>query len=126
MVQPTESWFGQYVSDILNRSRYWRVPVQGQMSARAIVVLHVGEEYVAEVSLTVYDDVIKALPSSDRPDQPFGISILPRRSRRDGPVANAHGANSPFERPAVDAVAIADEIAGGGHLAGPYGPIGPA
>jgi hypothetical protein len=38
------------------------------MSGRAIIILHVGEEYVAQVSLAEYDDMIKAF-LSDRPDQ---------------------------------------------------------
>ena len=33
------------------------------------------------MALAKYNDVVKAFPS-DRTDQPFGISILPRRARR--------------------------------------------
>jgi hypothetical protein len=94
MMSPTENWCGQNVTDSLNGSRYRRILVQSQMSARTIVVLDVGEEYVAQVSLAEYDEVIEAFPS-DRTDQPFGISILPWRSRRDGPVANAPEAKPP-------------------------------
>jgi Integrase core domain len=52
------------------------------------------------------DDVIKTFPS-DRADQPLRISVLPRRPRRDGSVANAHGPNAPDEGSAIRAVAVA-------------------
>src|SRR5450755_3347981 len=79
------------------------------MRASAVVILHVREEYVAQVSLAEDDDMIKTFPS-DRADQPFSISILPWRSWRGWPVTNAHGAKPPFEIRAVDAVAIEDDI----------------
>ena len=74
------------------------------------------------------DDMIKAFPS-DRADQPFSMSILPWRSRRGWSVTNAHDAKPPFEKRAVDAVAVADDIprrglpaAGLGKLPGdPFG-----
>ena len=98
------------------------------MCARAVVIRHVRKEYVAQVSLAEDDDMIKTFPS-DRADQPFGMSILPWRSRRGWPVTNAHGAKPPFEYLAVDAVAIADDVprrglpaAGLGKLPGdPFG-----
>jgi hypothetical protein len=79
------------------------------MCAIATVILHVRKEYVAEVSLAEDDDMIKAF-ASDRTDQPFSMPILPWRSRRGWSVANAHGAKPPFEKRAVDAIAIADDI----------------
>jgi hypothetical protein len=42
------------------------------MCTRAIVIRHVREEYVAQVSLAEDDDMIKAF-ASDRADQPFSI-----------------------------------------------------
>jgi hypothetical protein len=72
------------------------------MCASAIVIRHVREEYVAQVSLAEYDDIIEAF-LSDRAVQPFSMSILPWRSRRNWSVANAHGAKPPFEKRAIDA-----------------------
>ena len=66
------------------------------MSASPVVILHIREEYLAQVSLAEYDDMIKAFPS-DRTDQPFSMSILPWRSWRSRSVTNAHGAKPPFE-----------------------------
>ena len=47
----------------------------------------------------------------DRSDQPFGKSILPGRRRCNGPIPDAHGAQSAFDDAAVDPVAIADHVA---------------
>src|ERR1700733_8324504 len=46
----------------------------------------------------------------DRPDQPFGKAILPRRGRCDRLVPDAHGAQSARDGAAIDPVAIADEV----------------
>ena len=79
------------------------------MRAGAVVILHVGLEYVVQVSLAEDHDMIKAFPS-DRAYQPFSMSILPRRSRRGWPVTNAHRPKTPGEYLAVDPVPIAYDI----------------
>src|ERR1700682_152760 len=56
------------------------------------------------------DDMIDAL-ASDRSDQPFGKTILPRRGWCGRPVPDAHGAQSARDDAAIDPVAIADEVA---------------
>ncbi len=74
------------------------------------------------------DDMVKTFPP-DRANQPFRMAILPWRSRRGGPITNAHGANPPFEYLAVDTVANAEDVprhrlpaAGLGKLSGdPFG-----
>ena len=80
------------------------------MCPGAIVILHIREEYVAQVPLAEYDDMIKTFPS-DRANQPFRMAILPWRLRRGWPVTNAHRAKPPGENFAVDPVAIADDVA---------------
>ena len=84
---------------------------------------------MAQMSLPEDEDVIKALPA-DRADQPFGMAVLPGRSRRCRSVANAHGANAPSERLAIDPIAITDKVLrrvvpadGLSHL--PRDPFGP-
>ena len=47
------------------------------MRAGPIVIFHVTEQQVTEVALAEHNNVVKAFPS-DRTDQPFSISILPR------------------------------------------------
>ena len=83
---------------------------------------------MAQVSFAEDDDMIKTFPS-DRTNQSFRMSILPWRSRRGGPITNAHGAKPLFEYFAIDTVAIAEDVprhrlpaAGLGKLSGdPFG-----
>ena len=81
---------------------------KGQMRSNDVVVFRIRAEHMAQMSLPE-DDVIKALPA-DRADQPFDMAVLPRRLRRCRSVANAHGANAPSERLAIDPIAITDKI----------------
>ena len=62
---------------------------------------------MAQMLLAKDDDMIKTF-ASDRADQPFAMSILPRRSRRGRPVTNPHRPKTPREYLAIDAVAIAN------------------
>ena len=55
------------------------------------------------------DDEIEAL-ASDRSDQPFSEAILPRRSRRNRLVADAHSTNAALSDVAIDAIVISDEV----------------
>ena len=56
------------------------------------------------------DEVIDTL-TPDRPDQPFGKAILPRRGRRSRLVPNAHGAQSAFDDSTIDPIPVANEMA---------------
>src|SRR3979411_1205627 len=58
-----------------------------------VVIIHVRQQDVTEVSLAEHNNVVKAFPS-DRTDQPFGICVLPRGTRRCWPVANAYRSES--------------------------------
>jgi hypothetical protein len=60
-----------------------------QVRAGPIVIFHVTEQQVTEVALAEYNNV-----GSDRTDQPFSISILPRGARRRGSIAAAHRSES--------------------------------
>ena len=82
---------------------------QGEMRPSAIVVIHVRKQNLAQMPLANDHDVIKAF-SSDRADQTFAISILPRRAWSGRLVANAHRAETSFEDVAIDAVPVANEI----------------
>jgi hypothetical protein len=55
------------------------------------------------------DDMIKTFPA-DRANQPFSMSILPRRSRCGWPVTNPHRVKTPLKYLAVGAIAIADDV----------------
>ena len=55
-------------------------------------------------------DLIQAL-ASQRADQTFSDTILPWRSRRDWPVADAHRRDAIGEDPPIGAVIIAHQVA---------------
>src|SRR6201993_1315333 len=76
-----------------------------------VVITHVGQQYVTEVSLAQGDNVVKAFPS-DRTDQPFSISILPRGARRRGSIADAYRSESADKNLTISAVPVTNEIAG--------------
>src|ERR1700721_1333934 len=81
------------------------------MRAGLIVIFHVTEQQVTEVALAEYDNVVKAFPS-DRTDQPFSISILPRGARRRGSIADAYRLESADKNLTISAVPVTNEIAG--------------
>src|SRR6201982_2563796 len=76
-----------------------------------VVITHVRQQDVTEVALAEYNDVVKAFPS-DRADQPFSISILPRGARRRGPIADAYRSKPSDEDLTIGPVPVTNEIAG--------------
>src|SRR5260370_7627140 len=81
------------------------------MRTDLIIIFQVRQQYVTEVPLSKHNNVVKAFPS-DRTDQPFGVSILPRGAWRRWSVANAHRSKSSDEDIAIGLIAIADQIVG--------------
>jgi hypothetical protein len=63
------------------------------------------------VPLAEHNNVVKAFPA-DRTDQPFGISILPRGTRRCRSIANAYRSESADKGVTVGPVPVTDQIAG--------------
>src|SRR5205809_3795395 len=53
--------------------------------------------------------MVNAFPP-DRTDQPFGIGILPRRSRRGRSISDAHRPNTPGEYLAIGTIPVVDEV----------------
>ena len=64
-----------------------------------------------QMRLAQDNHIVDAL-APDRSDQPFSKAILPGRGWCNGPVPDAHGAQSARDDAAIDPVAIADEVAG--------------
>src|SRR5712692_549122 len=79
------------------------------MCSDVVVVTSIGSQDPAQMRLTENDDMIQPL-AADRPDQPFGKTILPRRGWCGRLVPDAHGAQSARDDAAIDLVAIADEV----------------
>src|ERR1700675_3342959 len=78
------------------------------MCSDVVVVTSIGSQGPAQMRLTKNDDMIQAL-AADRPDQPFGKAILPRRGWCGRLVPDAHGAQSACDDGTIDAIPIADE-----------------
>src|SRR6478736_6634999 len=79
------------------------------MCPGAVVVLLVRAQHMPQMALAEHDHMVEAL-ASDRADQSFSVTVLPRRSRRRRSVANAHRANAARICLAVDTVAITNEV----------------
>src|SRR5690348_18316749 len=84
--------------------------VERKVRAHPIVVSRVIGQQMPEVPFPQHHDMVEAF-ASDRTDQPFNMTILPRRGWRDRPVANAHGSQPPDDRGAIRGVAVTDEVA---------------
>jgi hypothetical protein len=63
--------------------------VERKECAYLVVVGGVIRQQMAKVPLPEHHDMVKAF-ASDRSNQTFNTTILPRRAWRDWPVANAH------------------------------------
>src|SRR6266852_2231034 len=76
-----------------------------------VVIIHVRQQDVTEVSLAEHNNVVKAFPS-DRTDQPYSICVLPRGTRRCWSVANAYRSKSTDKDLTIGPVPVTNEIAG--------------
>src|SRR4030081_3241897 len=76
-----------------------------------VVIFHVRQQYMTEVSLAEHNNVVKALPS-DRTDQPFGISALQWGGRRRRSVTNALCSKAAAKRLTIGPVPVTDQVAG--------------
>ena len=76
---------------------------------RLVIVARVRSQQMAKVPLAEHDNVVKTFPA-DRTDRPFTISVLPRRSRRDWLIPDAHRPNAADEDVAVDSIAVTDDV----------------
>src|SRR5260370_35618354 len=81
------------------------------MCPYVVVITHVRQQDVTEVSLAEHNNVVKAFPS-DRTDQPFGISTLPRGARRRRSVADAYRSEPADKDLTIGPVPVTNEIAG--------------
>ena len=80
------------------------------MSSSPIVVVGVAPKDPAQLSFTGDHDTVETF-SPDRADQPLSVGILPWRARRRRMISYAHRAEALEECPAVDTIAITNEMA---------------
>src|SRR6202021_3461108 len=79
------------------------------MCSNVVVVGGVRFQNSAQMRLAQDNDVVNTF-APDRSNQPFGKSILPGRRWCNGPIPDAHCAQSAHDDAAIDPVAIADEV----------------
>src|SRR5690242_17980455 len=98
MMQSAESREGDDSAHIgmLDGPSAWRVAVQRHVRPVLIVEFRVRANASQEVTFAEHDQVVGEL-TSKLPDEPFDVSVLPRRSRRDAEVANAKVVDAPIE-----------------------------
>jgi len=90
----------------LDRARLGRILLEGEMSARAVVVAEVGSETTTKVSLVEDNHVVEKL-TADGANHALGEGVLPGRAGRSENLGQAHALHSSLELAAVDGVAIA-------------------
>lgn len=96
-------------------------PLHGSPGGRIAIERHVGPVVVVEADvvpdepeqmpLANDDDVIEQL-ASERPDEPLGEAVLPRRTRRDPQLLESHAGEPLVEHGAEDPIAITDDALG--------------
>ena len=67
MMQPAENWAAKNVPGQFDSARDRRILPQRQMRLYLVVIFHVRQQYVTEVSLAEHNNMVKAFPS-DRTD----------------------------------------------------------
>jgi hypothetical protein len=79
------------------------------MCARRVIVRSIILQDAPKMGFVPDDHVVEAL-APDRTDDALDITVLPRRSRGRGAVANAHRSHSSLEHLPIGTVVISDEI----------------
>src|SRR5467141_4126159 len=94
----------------LNGARLGSILLECEMRAGAVVVAEVAAQTTTEVSLIQDDHVVEEL-AADGADHAFDEGILPGRTGRRENLGDEHALHPSPKLAAVDAVAIAEEIA---------------
>jgi len=94
----------------LDGARLGSILLEREMRARAVVVADVAVQTATEVSLIQDDHMVEEL-AADGADHAFDQGILPWRTGRRENLGDAHAVHPSPKLAAVDAVAIAEEIA---------------
>ncbi len=111
MVKSTENGFGHNpaLQRKSNRARGRRVAIEGEVSARTVIVVDVLTQDAEKMSLAKSDDVVSAL-SSNRADDSFAIRVLPGALSTGDHLFNSHRLDVAPEEGAIDRVSVANEI----------------
>src|SRR5262245_28948496 len=109
---PTHLWHFPDRANIwpLDQPRHRTIHVQCPVSSPGMVVREVGSQEPPEMALVQDNHVIQAL-TTDAPDEPLDIGVLPRTSWGDEHFFNPHIPHPLPKRSAVNAVPIVQQIA---------------
>jgi hypothetical protein len=78
-MEAAEPWDCCDLTDCLRRSPEWSILIECKVRSYAVVICLVIGELMANMPLPQRHDMIEAL-ASDRSDQPFTMTVLPRRA----------------------------------------------
>ena len=98
-------------SSRMDRAAERSVCRKSEMGTGAIVVVGVSPEDLAKLRFAQDHDMMQAF-SSDRADEPFDMTILPRRPRRSWSIPNAHGSKSSCYGMAIRGVSVPNDVLG--------------
>jgi hypothetical protein len=75
MMQSAENGLRLDSPKSLNSTLYGCILAQGQVGAGCIVIVHVGQQHVAQVLLAEHDDMVETLPA-DRANQALRVASV--------------------------------------------------
>ena len=104
MVKAAQHGHRDDVAERLHGSAERSVFPKREVRARAVVVSGISGQDAAQVTLAEHDEVVETLPP-DRADQPFDVSVLPRRSRSRWPITDAHALEASGDDLTIDRIA---------------------
>jgi hypothetical protein len=108
MMQPTHfrDFLDQANIRPLDRPRHRTIHLQRPVCAPAMIIVEVPGQEPPEMSLVQDNHVVQAF-AADAPDQPFDVGGLPWTPWGNQDFLDAHIADTPPERGAIDPVPIA-------------------
>ena len=89
-----------------------RITVERHVRSVTIVVPDEFTYSSQQMTLAEHNEMVEQLPPQ-RPDKSFGVSVLPRRSRRGHELADPHVIDAGPERSTVDSIAVSDQTTDG-------------
>src|SRR6266849_3461510 len=101
----------------LNAPRDRRIPLQGEMWTRDVVVVDVVTQDAPQVPFAEDDQVVQAFPP-DRPDDSFGVGVLPGRLWGGEDLTDTDRPDDPPEFVAVGTIPIPQQVARLGAVSG--------
>ena len=94
---------------MLNRARYRGVAIERHVWSVLVVIGRMLADQAKQMPLAEYDYVVEQF-ATQRADPSFGVSVLPRRMRRNLYLLDAQVFDARVEGGTVDAIAVSNQI----------------